>query len=151
MILNYLFYLFFLSDLNYHLQGNKDEFERAFAGATVHDMFNCLSVLIILPLEIASGYLDKLTKLIVTALLQQETNVKEPEMLSALTKPFTHLIMQLDKEALEVIASGNASETLSLMKHNCNEKLSVDKLNNLTSGINTTTSNEYVKCLHFLI
>lgn len=34
---------------------NRNEFRRAFAGATVHDMFNWLSVLILLPLEMASG------------------------------------------------------------------------------------------------
>ena len=35
--------------------GDRDQFGRAFAGATVHDMFNCLSVAILLPLEWASG------------------------------------------------------------------------------------------------
>ena len=42
--------------------GNGDELERAFAGATVHDMFNFLSVLVLLPLEAATGYLYRLTK-----------------------------------------------------------------------------------------
>merc|ERR1719440_2501368 len=35
----------------------RDEFRRAFAGATVHDMFNFLNVLVFLPLEAATGYL----------------------------------------------------------------------------------------------
>ncbi len=35
-----------------------EEFRRAFAGATVHDFFNWLTVLILLPLEIAFGYLE---------------------------------------------------------------------------------------------
>ena len=34
---------------------NKNEFRRAFAGATVLDMFNWLSVIILLPLEAATG------------------------------------------------------------------------------------------------
>ncbi|WAR19519.1 NPT2B-like protein [Mya arenaria] len=34
---------------------NKNDFRRAFAGATVHDAFNWLSVLILLPLEVATG------------------------------------------------------------------------------------------------
>jgi len=34
---------------------NKDEFKRAFAGATVHDMFNWLAVIILLPIEVVSG------------------------------------------------------------------------------------------------
>jgi solute carrier family 34 (sodium-dependent phosphate cotransporter) len=35
------------------------EFERAFAGATIHDLFNLLTVLILLPVEIATGVLAK--------------------------------------------------------------------------------------------
>ena len=35
----------------------RNEFRRAFAGAVVHDIFNWLSVIVFLPLEIASGYL----------------------------------------------------------------------------------------------
>ena len=34
---------------------NKNEFRRAFAGATLLDMFNWLSVVILLPLEAATG------------------------------------------------------------------------------------------------
>mmetsp|Transcript_595 Transcript_595/g.1402 ORF Transcript_595/g.1402 Transcript_595/m.1402 type:complete len:593 (-) Transcript_595:139-1917(-) len=42
--------------------GDGDQLERAFAGATVHDMFNFLSVGVLLPLEVATGYLHALTK-----------------------------------------------------------------------------------------
>ena len=37
----------------------REEFRRAFAGATIHDVFNWLTVLLLLPLEIAFGYLGK--------------------------------------------------------------------------------------------
>jgi sodium-dependent phosphate cotransporter len=37
----------------------REEFRRAFAGATVHDFFNWLAVLVLLPVEIATGYLAK--------------------------------------------------------------------------------------------
>ena len=36
----------------------KEEFRLAFAGATVHDMFNWLSVIFLLPLEAATGQLN---------------------------------------------------------------------------------------------
>ncbi len=39
-----------------------EEFRRAFAGATVHDFFNWLTVLILLPLEIAFGYLESVAR-----------------------------------------------------------------------------------------
>lgn len=35
-----------------------NEFKRAFAGATVHDFFNLLTVLILFPLELATGFLQ---------------------------------------------------------------------------------------------
>lgn len=37
--------------------GRKEEFRRAFAVATCHDFFNYLAVLVLLPLELATGYL----------------------------------------------------------------------------------------------
>ncbi|NNF11627.1 MAG: Na/Pi symporter [Gemmatimonadetes bacterium] len=39
--------------------GRKEEFRRAFSVATVHDFFNYMAVLILLPLEIFTGYLQK--------------------------------------------------------------------------------------------
>ena len=35
--------------------GKGREFKRAFSGATVHDVFNWLTVLVLLPLEVATG------------------------------------------------------------------------------------------------
>lgn len=37
----------------------REEFKRAFAGATMHDFFNLLVLLVILPLEMATGLLEK--------------------------------------------------------------------------------------------
>lgn len=39
--------------------GRKDEFRRAFAAATCHDFFNFLAVALLLPLELATGVLEK--------------------------------------------------------------------------------------------
>lgn len=39
--------------------GNREEFKRAVAGATVHDFFNWLTVLILLPIEWLSGRANK--------------------------------------------------------------------------------------------
>ena len=44
------------------------EFRRAFAGALIHDMFNLLTVAVLLPLEIATGFLQKLALLLVEPL-----------------------------------------------------------------------------------
>ncbi|MDA0745181.1 MAG: Na/Pi symporter, partial [bacterium] len=42
----------------------KEEFRRALAGATVHDFFNVISVLILFPLELWFGYLEHLSQLV---------------------------------------------------------------------------------------
>ena len=39
--------------------GRPEEFRRAFAGATVHDFFNLMSVIVLLPLEMATGFLSR--------------------------------------------------------------------------------------------
>jgi sodium-dependent phosphate cotransporter len=39
--------------------GRKEEFRRAFSVATVHDFFNYLAVFVLLPLELATGYLQR--------------------------------------------------------------------------------------------
>nr|XP_006825498.1 PREDICTED: sodium-dependent phosphate transport protein 2B-like [Saccoglossus kowalevskii] len=45
--------------------GDRDTFRLSFAGATVHDCFNWLAVLVLLPLEMATGYLYHLTSAII--------------------------------------------------------------------------------------
>ena len=53
---------------------DKEQYRRAFAGATVHDMFNLLSVLILLPLELALRFLFRLTEKIVEPLGQESSD-----------------------------------------------------------------------------
>lgn len=67
---------------------------RAFAGATVHDFFNWLSVLVLLPLEVATGYLYRLTELIVSS-FHIESGENAPELLNVITDPLTHSIIQV--------------------------------------------------------
>ena len=45
-----------------------DEFKRAFAAATVHDFFNLLAMLILLPIELATGVLSSIAESITEAL-----------------------------------------------------------------------------------
>lgn len=69
-------------------------FYRAFAGATVHDFFNWLSVFVLLPLEVASNYLYRLTTVIVDS-FHLESGESAPELLKVITDPFTKLIIQV--------------------------------------------------------
>lgn len=111
------------------------DFRRAFAGATVHDMFNWLAVIVLLPLEVLTGklwsstirshstilsiinpfihtllfllkcldffpsnqtgYLYELSKLVVDSMHLQTYEDANKDLLKAITKPFTKLIVEV--------------------------------------------------------
>ncbi|XP_032417878.1 solute carrier family 34 member 2a [Xiphophorus hellerii] len=85
---------------------DRNTFRRAFAGATVHDFFNWLSVLVLLPLEVASGYLYRVTELIVNSF--QIESGEAPDLLNVITDVLTEAIIQLDESVLEGIATGDS-------------------------------------------
>ena len=99
---------------------DREQFQRAFAGATVHDMFNFLAVLILLPLEAITGYLYHLTKAIVDGMSLSEEASKQ-EFLNVLTDPFIELFIQLNKTAIIENAKGNSSDAKAdtLLKVHC--------------------------------
>ncbi|XP_067857081.1 solute carrier family 34 member 2b isoform X2 [Heptranchias perlo] len=76
--------------------GDRNEFRRAFAGATVHDFFNWLSVMVLLPIEAASGYLYHLTRVIVKS-FDIKSGEDAPDLLNVITDPLTKLIIQEEK------------------------------------------------------
>ncbi|XP_053408236.1 sodium-dependent phosphate transport protein 2B-like [Mercenaria mercenaria] len=99
---------------------DRREFRRAFAGATVHDMFNWLTVIVLLPLEWATGYLCRFTGLIVSACKLESSEASKQELLKALTKPFTSLVVKVDKKVITKIAEGHDEyRNKSLIKKYC--------------------------------
>ena len=111
--------------------GDKELFRRAFQGATVHDMFNFLSVLVLLPLELASRYLFYLTEAIVDSLQITPDESLDKDLLKKITKPFTNVIIQLNKKVIEKIAKGDENaEEESLIKYCCD------------NSVNSTAKNE---------
>lgn len=72
---------------------HKNEFQRAFNAATIHDFFNVMSVLIFLPLEIMFGFLEKLSAYMVTFFSTATTaDVGSFNPIKAATAPFNGLI-----------------------------------------------------------
>uniref|UniRef100_G3MXY5 Solute carrier family 34 member 3 n=2 Tax=Bos taurus TaxID=9913 RepID=G3MXY5_BOVIN len=97
--------------------GDRDEFRRAFGGSAVHGIFNWLTALVLLPLESAAAPLERLSALILgTASLQPGGHT--PDILKVLTRPLTHLIVQLDADVLMGSATGNTTNR-SLIKRWC--------------------------------
>nr|AAB16821.1 Na/Pi cotransport system protein [Pseudopleuronectes americanus]AAB39696.1 Na/Pi cotransporter [Pseudopleuronectes americanus] len=118
--------------------GDRNEFRRAFAGATVHDFFNWLAVLILLPLEVATGVLYKLTHLIIES-FNIQGGEDAPDLLNVITDPLTDSIVQLDKNVISLIATNDeAAVNMSLIKEWCKTKTNVTFWNatveNCTAG-----------------
>ncbi|XP_051946700.1 sodium-dependent phosphate transport protein 2B-like isoform X2 [Xyrauchen texanus] len=119
--------------------GDRNEFRRAFAGATVHDFFNWLSVLVLLPLEVASGYLYKLTELIIDS-FNIQTGADAPDLLKVITVPLTKNIIQLDSSVISGIATGDpAARNKSLIKIWCKTEELTNLVNITVPGIANCT------------
>lgn len=68
----------------------KSELRRAFAAATVHDFFNILAIILILPLELLTGFLEK-TAQASAALLRGSDGTTFPNPIRMLTRPVENL------------------------------------------------------------
>ncbi|XP_044537685.1 sodium-dependent phosphate transport protein 2B-like [Gracilinanus agilis] len=79
--------------------GDRDEFERTFAGATIHDFFNWLSMLVLLPLELITGFFYSLSNTVMNS-SEFHSGKKAPVLLKALTGPVTKLIIQLNQKVI---------------------------------------------------
>tara|TARA_B100000686_G_C16762390_1_gene959538 strand:+ start:1290 stop:2384 length:1095 start_codon:yes stop_codon:yes gene_type:complete len=78
----------------------REEFRRALAGATVHDFFNLLVVIVLLPLEIAFGYLQW-TAQKAAVIFEGVGGMKFTSPIKAATKPLVSLILDwLDKNPI---------------------------------------------------
>ncbi|KAL4691659.1 hypothetical protein H8957_003225 [Semnopithecus entellus] len=97
--------------------GDRDEFQRAFSGSAVHGIFNWLTVLVLLPLESATALLERLSELALGA-ASLSPGAQAPDILKVLTKPLTHLIVQLDSDVIMSSATDNATNR-SLIKQWC--------------------------------
>merc|ERR1719335_1277010 len=68
---------------------NKAEYRRAFAGATVHDCFNLLTVAVLLPIEAATGMLRHMAGGLVDAfgITDDQEKGSKVDFLKVITKP----------------------------------------------------------------
>ena len=119
---------------------DREAFRRAFAAATVHDMFNWLTVILLVVLEQLTGYLEFLSGKIVEALISSETQGgKTPDFLKVLTKPFTKSVIQLDKTVLQGWAANDPEfgNVTTVLKTHCKPHCSY-----LLSGLGPAGSGE---------
>ncbi|MEQ2268089.1 hypothetical protein XENORESO_015064, partial [Xenotaenia resolanae] len=122
----------------------------AFAGATVHDCFNWLSVLVLLPLEVVSGVITQLSLRLVSV-FRLQPGEEAPELLKVITEPVTKLIIQLDKCVITGIAMGNEGmRNRSLVKEWCQADTELSAANKSVEncGLSFDSSSTHVKCRH---
>ncbi|CAL8121936.1 unnamed protein product [Orchesella dallaii] len=101
--------------------GDRDQFRRAFAGATVLDMFNWITVIVLLPVEVITGYLYYASKATVDLIISDSQSGSDIQILSVITNPFVDLIVQLNDTVLECWATPNCTDAddASLIKEFC--------------------------------
>ena len=86
---------------------NKEEFKRAFSASTIHDFFNWLAVLIILPLEIMTGFLEKLSLVVANMLVGgQSLSIKSLDFIKPLTSPSVKLFENIAGNIPDLRLSG---------------------------------------------
>lgn len=90
-----------------HIKKN-NEFQRAFAAATIHDFFNLLSVVIFLPLEIAFGFLEHVGAYLAQLMLGTDgLPMKGLNFIKPLVKPVIKLLHDSLPDTLPVMLNGS--------------------------------------------
>ena len=89
--------------------GVPDEIERAFAGATIHDAFNYLTVAVLLPVEVTTGYLFHLTEALVKNYQPQRGEEWEGPI-SRYIEPLGMYLLIENKIVTEAVAKGGSCD-----------------------------------------
>lgn len=86
---------------------NKQEFQRAFSAATIHDFFNIMCVLIFLPLEIFFHLLERLSGALI-GLFSDDQMLESSGMnpIKDITKPISHSIESILTSMPDEVAGG---------------------------------------------
>ena len=79
---------------------NLQNFKRAFAAATVHDFFNILSVMVLLPLEIMTGFIEVAATQMAQALYGVSSGVKFSSPIKAAIKPVADGIKTISMDVM---------------------------------------------------
>lgn len=91
------------------------EFQRAFAGATLHDFFNWMAVLILLPLELMTGMLAKSSRFLADA-LEGTGGTQLFNPLRAIVRPSAEYIKQVMGESGALVVGAGVILLIVCMK-----------------------------------
>ncbi|GAB54585.1 solute carrier family 34 [Glaciecola punicea ACAM 611] len=95
--------------------GNKQEFQRAFNAATIHDFFNIFAVLIFLPIEILFGLLEKTSAFLVSFVtFGSPTDIGGFNPIKLITSPIIDTVKALT-ESLSPLWDGTARIAIGMV------------------------------------
>ena len=87
------------------------QLQRGFAAATIHDMFNFMTVSLLFPLECATGYLEHLTSALVAGAETAGRTEKWEGPVKKLVSPLTSKILIANKKTISAVAKGDTCES----------------------------------------
>ncbi len=106
--------------------GDGAQLERAFAGATVHDLFNYLSVCVLLPIEIITHYLYYLTKEMVRGITTEKDDKWEGPI-KKLVSPLSKKVIVANKDIIKNIAKYQLDPTNEKGIKDCSEQYGAEE------------------------
>lgn len=97
--------------------GNRQEFERAFSAAVLHDMFNWSTVVALFTLECLIGlhFLEQLTDILSLKLVGSEATGAKIKVLTYITDPLVKSVIQVDERVLEKWSGNLTCENCRLL------------------------------------
>ena len=90
-------------------------FQKAFSSATLNDMFNLITTLVILPIDIFSNFLDLTSKAIADLIpFTNPQSMASINFLSFIIDPVCNLFIKLDNNAVERLLNGSDETNIAL-------------------------------------
>lgn len=110
--------------------GNRNQFRRAFAAATLNDIFNFLCFLILLPLEILFKPIELVSEIIVSPL--ENVHTSKFKTLNFFTDPLLERIVQIDDESLNEANLSNSTDYMETFIFRCVDMTTKEEIANCT-------------------
>jgi len=86
--------------------GEGDELERAFSASSLYYLFNILTALVLLPLEVGTQYLYRLTAAMLPSTMDETGGDTWNSPIKAIVSPFTRRIIMANKQLITDVSTG---------------------------------------------
>lgn len=106
----------------------RSNFEVAMSAGIIHDMYNMLTVVFLLPMELLFHPLLKVSSWIIGSIGTERKDIGQVQFLSYLVKPFSDAVILIDTSKTKIYNSSSfAGQNVSLIKRCCDEEPVADE------------------------